>query len=353
MVVRTGQILAKEIDKKSEPILNQYGIDAGMNEVKVDKKTIDLAKKWHSMDKKKVETAFNEMKLDSPVFIQKHLLNVKHTDYEDIEKTINISNDDVCTKRQESSRKSLNDEQKKKRAIEKSKEKQRSGGRKNQKKRKLLYHNTTHFEYSRQTYLMIGHTLVKQVKYIIAFLLNNSGLDKNWVFFLDGQKTLYACIHKRFWWKPVMMVLDWYHLDKRLSKQMYYALKTCDERDEIQLRLRDYLWYGLTEQAIDYIDQIEKQVIKNEKELDNLKKYIKRNIPYIKNYALRKQLGLQLSSNRVEKANDQLVSSRQKNSTMSFTRNGSAGLALMTCIAKNGDQQNWIQKGNISFKFAA
>jgi len=355
MVVQAGVSITKAIEKKSQTILEDYEIECKDDEVKVSPSLISSAKKKHLMDKKQVKKVFKELKKDSPKHIEKYLdeMKIDYEAYEEIDQTINISNDDVCTKRQKAERKELSSTEQAVEQAEKKAERQRSGGRKNQKKRKLLYHNCTHFEYKNQQYQLVGQSLSKQVGCIISFLLHNSGLEKNWVFYVDGQRTIYKCIHKRFWWKPVVLILDWYHLHKRLCKQMYYALKTCERRDEIQLRLRDYLWYGLTTQAIKYIDEIEEGVIKNQENLNNLKKYIERNESYIKNYALRKQLGLRLSSNRVEKTNDQLVSVRQKKNGMSFTRNGSQGLALMTCINKNEEQIPWLRNGAIPFKFVA
>jgi len=352
MVVRHGKSISKAIEEKSQSILKEHDIEVSTKEVKVNEAIIKSGAVKHTMDKDQVKAAFDDLKRNSPDFIQKHL-KLDDALYEKKDQTINISNDDVCTKRQKEKREKETGTQKAARQAEKQAERKRSGGRKNQKKRKLLYHNCTHFEYDNQQYQLVGDTLTQQIGCIIAFLLYNSGLDKNWVFYLDGQKSIYKCIINRFWWKPITLILDWYHLHKRLCKQMYYALKTCERRDEIQLKLRDYLWYGLTDEALKYIDEIEESMIKDQKGLDNLKGYILRNKPYIKNYALRKQLGLRLSSNRVEKTNDQLVSSRQKKNGMSFTRNGSKGLALLTCINKNKEQTEWIKNGIIPFKFVA
>ena len=350
MVVREGKKIGKEIERKSKVILEQYGIEVKPEEVVVVNPSI---KKYqtgprHLVEKTTLKLAFEKVRNQSPKYI-KDQLELDEEAYEDKKQTINISNDDVCTKRQKTKREALTEQEK----DQKAKEKQRKGGRKNQKKRKLLYQNTTHFEFLGKQYRLIGAKLTSQLNSIIAFLLYNCGLDKNWVFFVDGQRTINDCIKKRFWWKKIDMILDWYHLDKRLSKQMYYSLKTCDRRDEVQRTLREYLWYGLVNEAIVYIDQIEQSLIKHKGQLDNLKGYFQRNQSYIKCYALRKELGLRLSSNRVEKVNDELVSSRQKKNGMSFTRSGSYGLSILTCTKINKEHFNWMKDQKILFKFAA
>ena len=348
MVVRAGHAIGLELEKRNKNLLKEHGIVIEENQIKVSQKTLEEANNWQEMDKRKIEKAFQQVREASPEAIKQHLkLDVKA--YEDSKKTINISNDDVCAKGQKSKRVALTNEQKQ----ERRKEQQRKGGRKNLKKSKYVYQNTTHFEFLNQQYHLVGSNLLAQLGDIIAFMLNNSGLDKNWVFYVDGQRTINECIKKRFWWKPIDMVLDWYHLNKRLSKQMYYSLKTCDQRDEVQRNLRDYLWYGLVDQAIDYIDQIDPALIKNQKELITLKGYFERNRPYIKCYALRKQLGLRLSSNRVEKTNDLLISERQKSKGISFTRPGSYGLAILTCLKLNKEEVEWMKNRQIPFKFAA
>jgi len=50
--------------------------------------------------------------------------------------------------------------------------------------------------------------------------------------------------------------------------------------------------------------------------------YLHRNQACIPCYALRKKLGLRISSNPVEKANDLVVSNRQKHNGMSWSADG-------------------------------
>jgi len=70
-------------------------------------------------------------------------------------------------------------------------------------------------------------------------------------------------------------------------------------------------------------------------------------------YALRQKLGLRVSSNLVEKANDLVVSNRQKHNGMSWSADGSTSLATLTTVRRNSEDMNWLLKHDISFTFNA
>jgi hypothetical protein len=64
-------------------------------------------------------------------------------------------------------------------------------------------------------------------------------------------------------------------------------------------------------------------------------------------------LGLPNSSNRGEKANDLVVSARQKHNGMSWSKPGSLALAAVTALVRNGEYKRWFQTGTLSFAFSA
>ena len=103
----------------------------------------------------------------------------------------------------------------------------------------------------------------------------------------------------------------------------------------------------------DKLTQMMQQLIKNQEELDLLKGYFERNRRYIKCYEMRRELGLRNSSNLVEGMNNTVVSQRQKNQGMSWTRGGSAGLALLTALKVNKEREQWLKTGTLNFSFAA
>jgi hypothetical protein len=90
--------------------------------------------------------------------------------------------------------------------------------------------------------------------------------------------------------------------------------------------------------------------VKNQSFLRQLTDYLNRVRDFIPNYAIRHELGLRNGSGIVETANNLLVAKRQKRNSMSWSHNGSIGLATFTCAIKNGDLKNWTQKRVIPFR---
>jgi len=114
-----------------------------------------------------------------------------------------------------------------------------------------------------------------------------------------------------------------------------------------------WLWLGKVERAIKVLQDLSQDQTKNTKELNNLINYLDRNSSSIPCYALRKRLGLRISSNLVEKANDLLVSNRQKHNGMSWSVDGSTSLATLTDVRQNGEDCNWLLKRDITLTFDA
>jgi hypothetical protein len=113
------------------------------------------------------------------------------------------------------------------------------------------------------------------------------------------------------------------------------------------------LWLGKVEKAIKVLSDLKAETIKNATQRDNLITYLRRNQDCIPCYALRKKLGLRVSSNPVEKANDLVVSNRQKHNGMSWSADGSTSLATLTAVRRNGEDMNWLLHLDIQFQFDA
>lgn len=105
-------------------------------------------------------------------------------------------------------------------------------------------------------------------------------------------------------------------------------------RNEILDNLNPLLWYGLIDEAINRLEAIDKDSIRQEEKLDKLIAYLRRNRLYIPCYAVRKELSLCNSNAIGEKMNDLVVSSCQKHNGMSWSKAGSVGLATITAIKK-------------------
>ena len=123
------------------------------------------------------------------------------------------------------------------------------------------------------------------------------------------------------------------------------------KRNEIHGKLKKLLWYGNTAGALKLLNGLSADYIKSADYISDLKKYIERNLDTIPCYMLRKGLGLRNSSNLVEKANDRVVSSRQKHNGMAWSTGGSFGLASVGVTQINKEMKAWLHDGIVKFTF--
>jgi hypothetical protein len=110
---------------------------------------------------------------------------------------------------------------------------------------------------------------------------------------------------------------------------------------------------GKIDIAFTYLRSLNKDVIKNQDEIERLIGDFERNRGFMLCYALRQKLGLRISSNPVEKANDLVVSDRQKHNGMIWSAYGSNNLATVTYVHQNSEQIYWLLNRDIKFKFDA
>jgi len=253
--------------------------------------------------------------------------------YEEPAHSTNVSLDDVGVKRQKATRKDTQE---------------------SAQERKYVHNTIAHIAHASASYIISGHGVVNVLRLVLAFLLHNQLLQYNLLFFVDGQRTLYTAILCAFTWlKSIQIILDWYHLEKRCKEQLSSALKGHMIRNTLLEQLLPCLWYGCVDRAIALLRSVEPTQIKNQKALADLIGYLERNRPYLPCYAVRKRLGLHNSSNPGEKANDLVVSERQKHNGMSWSRWGSVALAAITTLVRNREYMRWFQTGTLSFSFCA
>ena len=254
--------------------------------------------------------------------------------YEKPEDTVNVSIDDVNTKRQAGTRP--------------------EGGSVEKGKRKYVHNTVAVVSKGDQSYILNGYGTRTVLCYLIAFLFNNSLIGRRIQFHTDGHTILNALIIKCFaWYANIGIILDWYHVVKKCKEQLSMGMKGRNLRNMILDRLLPLLWLGLTDRAIALLCDIDSAQIKNKAIIEKLKEYLKRNKPYIPCYAIRKELNLRNSSNVVEKANDMIVSSRQKHNGMSWSKVGSVALASLSALKRNNEDKNWFEKRVIEMKLAA
>jgi len=254
--------------------------------------------------------------------------------YEDPEETVNITIDDVCVKKQKETR-----------------EKQRAPKKE---KRQSVNNTIVHVEKGGRSYRLNGYGSKATLCFLIAFILNNDLIGYRFQFFTDGHKTLNATILKMFsWYKNIGIILDWHHLEKKCKELLSMAMKGRVVRNEVLNELLPLLWLGMTAKAIAYLQEVPGSLIKDPGVMEKLMKYLERNTQCIPCYAVRKELGLRNSSAIGEKMNDLIVSDRQKNNGMSWSKPGSVALASITALKLNNEYGKWFEERDIEFKLAA
>jgi hypothetical protein len=236
--------------------------------------------------------------------------------------------------------------------------KQKESGRKKgsppPKKKERVKNTVAHIQSGKgETYTMTTATIAQMMIILLAFLLCNRLmiLPGQLVFFTDGAEDLLGAIQKVFAFLPFKLILDWYHLDKKCQQRLSMAMKGKQIRNKVLEELLALLWIGKVDQAIGYLRSLHPDDIKDAEHIEKLIGYFSRNLSFIPCYALRQKLGLRVSSNPVEKANDLLVSNRQKHNGMSWSASGSNSLATLTSVHRNDEHMQWLRHHDIRFTF--
>ena len=193
-------------------------------------------------------------------------------------------------------------------------------------------------------YTLSGNDTSEVFRNLLAYLLSNQLLEsRNLVFFTDGAKNIQRQIETYFSFHPYTIILDWYHLKKRCQEYLSMSVKGGKEqRNAILQKLLRILWAGNVTQASAYLRELDKAVLRPVNRIADLCGYFDKHYQHIPCYALRQRLGLRISSNRVEKANDLVVARRQKHNGMSWSVSGSSALAQISTLFINGDASFWL-----------
>jgi hypothetical protein len=256
--------------------------------------------------------------------------------YEDRARSVAVSIDDVGVKEQKA---------------------ERGGGEADKRqpgKRPTVQTTVAHIEHGTGRYIVSGHGVASVLRLVMGFLLGNQLLGGSLVVFLDGQRSLHAAV--RLAWQSsgrLQIILDWYHLKKKCGEELSRALNGRDVRNQVWETVSHWLWYGLVDEAIATLQGIDPARIKNPAALTALIESLERNRSVIPCYALRRELGLRNSSNAGEKANDLVVSNRQKHNGMSWSADGSGALAALATLVRNNEHDAWFRSGQIRFTLAA
>jgi hypothetical protein len=334
LVEREGEQIQASIEEKAERILEDCGFTSD-GTIKDQQKVSQLIKEEEVLlDQEKICRAIEELNSGKEKEKQINLLYLRDT-FEDPQtiKT-NISVDDVCCKKQ--------------------KAQGRKKGSPPKEKREMVYNTVTHVQNGNaQTYTLNTPTIVQMMIIMLAFLLHNELMSQPGlvVFFTDGARDLRSAILDRFRFLSFKIILDWYHLEKKCKDLLSMAISGKTAKELLLRELLAWLWLGKVDQAVKLLRTVNADLVRNSKELENLITYFDRHRDSIPCYALRERLGLRISSNPVEKANDLLVSNRQKHNGMSWSADGSTSLATLTSVRHNSEARNWLLGHNILLQF--
>jgi hypothetical protein len=137
----------------------------------------------------------------------------------------------------------------------------------------------------------------------------------------------------------VTIVLDWYHLSKRIYEQLSMSAHSRSERESWEHTVLGYVWKGQVSEALSFLATLSPR---NAKAFADLVGYLQKHESEIIDYGRRQATGKPIGSGRMEKGVDQVIGMRQKKKGMSWSQIGSRALALLKIVELNGQwQQLW------------
>lgn len=156
----------------------------------------------------------------------------------------------------------------------------------------------------------------------------------------DGARSIKKEV-KQVFGDQVTHILDWYHLQAKVYQLMTQIAANKKEKEASNELLLNALWHGETDKAIKHLQEI---APKNVAKRDELLGYLEKNRSSIIDYEQRQKAKKVIGSGRMEKQNDVMVAQRQKRKGMSWSKNGSLSLALVTAhLHSSAYRTNYLQ----------
>ena len=238
-----------------------------------------------------------------------------------------------------------------------------------------IKHWNIRIETEDSTYAISSLDEAEAYKELLAVILKNHLYQRYFIFFIDGERSIFEAIKKYFSCWKYEICLDWYHVQEKVHTLLSLGIqgrrvpdpraeskvvrqgknKGTDRRKKTSLSqlyaraLIRILWYGNVQEAMDYLQNINPEDIKSQKYIDDLLAYLCNKGQYIANSGVRKKAGLRNSSNGVEGQNMVVVADRQKENLMSWRHKGSGALAALSTLFANGEEESWFYEGRIDF----
>ena len=337
-VEREGDSIQRCMEEKAAAAIDEKGLAVDADGVVI----------WKGTGEKVNKESFQEGLTSSCAHIEAEIVNAaakrlkleegtyNPSDYERF--GVNISPDEVGVKRQTESRPREEEKAQPKRVQNTVIHVERANKSNNP---KTAYNSS---------YCLNSSSVFGAFKLLLGFLCMNGLFGETLVFFVDGARNLNTTIATMFGYANIKIILDWYHLRKKMEETLSRICNSTVYRNEMLQRIMPFLWRGNVEGAVAALRSMKKDMVKNNDQLNYLTGYLERVRATIPNYMLRAELGLRNSSNRGEKANDLIVSNRQKHNGMSWSENGSTSLASVSAVLHNNELDNWIRKGALSLR---
>jgi hypothetical protein len=161
-----------------------------------------------------------------------------------------------------------------------------------------------------------------------------SGQTLSVVALTDGAKSIREDLAGIFG-SGVRVILDWYHLAKRVYQQLSLCAHGRKEREGWERVALPLLWRGKVEEVCSFLCGL---AVRNGAALADLLGYLKKHGEEIIDYERRQAAGKAIGSGRIEKGVDQVVGRRQKGKGMSWSKVGSRVLAVLKCVELNQRQ---------------
>ena len=204
-------------------------------------------------------------------------------------------------------------------------------------------------------YILTAHDMRGLCVRTLAFLLQTGLLvNRQLILFSDGATEIRDCVDEIFSFCLHHIVLDWFHLRKHCYESLSMTLKSGksnkEMRSQVMGNLMNILWVGNVAGAIEYLTELPSKDVKSEENRQKLIRYLQNKESVIACYAVRRRLGLRISSNAVEKANDLTVAKRQKHQGMSWSYHGSWHFAALTALYLNHEDETWRKSASLSFR---
>ena len=333
-IEREGEVIQRCIEEKTMAAIEEKGFSVEADGTVIWKasgervKQCDIKPNQEHINEETVHEAAKRLKLNEGSY--------NPSDYE--KSSVNISSDDVGVKRQTESRPSEEGKTQPKRVentvihVE------------------MANASIDPKESSSSSYILNSSSVSGAFKLLLGFLCMNRLFDKTLVFFVDGARNLNTAIAAMFSFANIKIILDWYHLSKKMEETLSRICNNRVYRNEMLQKIMPLLWRGDVDGAISMLKSIDMRMVKDSGSLNYIAGYLERVRKTIPNYMLRAQLGLRNSSNRGEKSNDLIVSNRQKHNGMSWSDAGSVTLASVSAALHNGELDNWVEHRTLSLK---